>query len=247
MQTGECPGKFTDIHSHILPGVDDGSKDMEMSIRMLHIAEKNGIGQIILTPHNKPMHKNIRPEELREAVKKLQQAAGNAGLSIELYPGSELYYRSGILKELELGKACTMADSSYVLVEFGPMDEFDYIRNGIYQIMTNGFYVILAHAERYRSVCSDIEHVYDLVNMGCYIQLNAESIMGKAGNEAKHFTRQLLKCRLAHFVATDCHSDNKRSPVLADCAKYIEKKCGEEYRRRLLTENPACILADKDI
>lgn len=246
-QDGNSMERFTDIHSHILFGVDDGARDLEMSIRMLRMADENGIGSIILTPHNKPMHHNITPAKAAAAVGRLQEEILKAGLDIALYTGNELYYHSGILEKLEHAASGTLAGSSYVLVEFGPMDEFDYIRNGIYQIMTGGYRPVLAHVERYLSVISEMEHVEDLSSMGCYIQVNADSIMGKAGHQAKRFTRQLLKRRLVQFVATDAHSDGTRGPYLAECAAYLCKKHGEDYMRQLLIENPSAIIADRYI
>lgn len=239
--------KYTDIHCHILPGVDDGAQDLDTSLRMLHMAEENGIGRIILTPHNKPMHHNVTPKETGKKIERLRTAMEAEGISMELYPGNELYYRSGVLEELDADRINTMADSAFVLLEFGPLDTFDYIRGGTYELLSGGYRPILAHAERYRSLCSDWERVQELARMGCYIQLNAESIIGKTGGQIKHFCRRLLKLELVHFVATDAHSDGRRGPYLMECAKYLKRKCGESYTRRLLQDNPERVIADQDI
>lgn len=238
---------YIDIHSHILPQIDDGAKNIDMSIKMLRIAQEGGIQSIILTPHNKPMHHNAGPEKIRSLTDELQEAADRAGIKIRLYTGNEIYYRSDILEILEERKASTMAGSEYVLLEFGPMDDFDYIRNGIFQVLSGGYRPILAHAERYGSVASSVERVREIVKMGCYIQLNAGSIMGQYGFGTKKFTRQILKQGLAHFVATDAHDDIKRKPCLSDCAKYVGKKLGEDYANQIFNENPQKILKDEYI
>lgn len=238
---------YIDIHSHILPQIDDGAKNIDMSMKMLRIAQEGGIQSIILTPHNKPMHYNAGPEKIRSLTDELQEAADRAGIKIRLYTGNEIYYRSDILEILEQRKASTMAGSEYVLLEFGPMDDFDYIRNGIFQVLSGGYRPILAHAERYGSVASSVERVREIVKMGCYIQLNAGSIMGQYGFGTKKFTRQILKQGLAHFVATDAHDDIKRKPCLSDCAKYVSKKLGEDYANQIFNENPQKILNDEYI
>lgn len=239
---------YIDIHSHILPGVDDGAKNLAMSLQMLRIAQVQGIGEIILTPHNKPMHRNISPQSLLRHMEELQEAMQTGGINIRLYAGNEIYYRSDVVELLEQGEACTMAGSSYVLVEFNPMDDFEYIRNGIYQLMAGGFKPILAHVERYKGVVSSIGRAEELVRMGCYLQVNAGSIIGKYGYMTKRFTKQMLKKRLVHFVATDAHRDEgNRAPYLQNCVKYIRGHYGEEYMRQLLQVHPRKVIADEYI
>lgn len=239
---------YIDIHSHILPGVDDGAADINMSLEMLRLAQTGGIKEVILTPHNKPMRHNVSISSMHRRMEELQERMQEEGIDIRLYAGNEVYYRSEITRLLDEGDACTLADSSYVLVEFNPMDEFDYLRNGIYQLMTGGYRPVLAHAERYRCISTSPERVQELVGMGCYIQINAGSIMGRYGWQTRHFSRQILKRRLVHFVATDAHRDaGKRAPYMAACGKYIKKYFGEEYMWQLLGVHPQRIIADEYI
>lgn len=235
-----------DMHSHILPGVDDGADSFEMSMRMLRCAADDGINGMILTPHNKPGHRLVPFSKMTCRAEKLREIVEKENIKIELYLGSELYYRSGLLEEMEDGLAGTMADSRYVLVEFNPLAEYDYIRNGIYSLMTGGYYPILAHVERYQNVCITKGGTDDLIEMGCYIQVNADSVMGKSGSKAKRFVKNLLKQRQVHFIATDAHDLGKRAPHLSDCADYIRKKYGEDYCRKLFCENPLYVIRDKE-
>ena len=237
---------YIDIHSHILPQLDDGAEDFEMSMKMLHIAEQSGICQIIMTPHNKPMHHNASPETIQSVIQKLEKEISGSKMQIRLYAGNEIYYRSDILELLEEGRACTMAGSSYVLVEFNPMDDFEHIRRGLYKVLSGGYRPIIAHIERYRNVCAKEERVEELIEMGCYVQVNAGSIMGQYGLGTKGFAKRLLKEGMVHFVATDAHDLGKRAPYLSDCADYIRKKYGEDYCRKLFCENPLHVARDKE-
>ncbi len=236
-----------DIHSHILPGVDDGAVNHKTSMKMLEIAWNDGIRQVILTPHNKPMRHNVSLKTLQKLAEDLDIEARHQGMTFTFYMGNEIYYRSDIIEALEEGKACTMARSSYILVEFSPMDDFDYIRKGIYQVLSAGYRPIIAHIERYQCMLNKPEHVASLHKMGCYIQVNAGSVMGQYGFAIKRMTRKLLKQELVSFIASDAHDTEKRAPRLKECAKYISKKFGDEYRQRLFEENPEKLLTDKYI
>lgn len=238
---------YIDIHCHILPGIDDGSDSMETSLKMLHMADEDGISQIILTPHNKPWHTNTDHAGMKVKVDQLQKRLCQEGLAIRLYTGSELYYRSGLTEELDQGMAETLADSQYVLVEFDPSADYDYIRNGVYALLLGGYYPIIAHVERYKNVCCKTERITELVDMGGFMQVNAGSIMGKFGISTKQLTKKMLKQDLIHFVATDAHDLDKRTPRLSQCAEYIGRKYGESSRRRLFYDHPMCVLHDEYI
>lgn len=238
---------FIDIHSHILPGVDDGSDSFEMSMRMLRCAADDGISGIILTPHNKPGHRHRHISEIMSRVEGLRKMMAEDSINIDLHIGSELYYRNGLLEEIENDTARTLTGSRYVLVEFNPSEDYDYIRNGIYSLLSGGYYPILAHAERYRNVCAGKSGIDDLIEMGCYIQVNAGSVMGKAGPKVKHFVRTMLKQWQVHFVATDAHDMGKRAPRLSDCAHFIHKKYGEDYSQQIFCENPLHVIRDEEI
>lgn len=238
---------YTDIHSHILPKIDDGAENLDMSLEMLRTAFDNGIRRIILTPHNKPMRHNAGPEKMKELTQALLTEMKKSNLEIELYNGNEIYYHSDILTLLEQKKALTLADSDYVLVEFGPMDDFAYIRRGIHQLLSGGYRPILAHVERYSALRATSGCIQELAAMGCCIQVNAGSIMGQYGLGTKLFTRKLLSKELVHFVATDAHDNGKRSPAMLSCMKFIERKYGKGQAERIFVKNPDCILSNEYI
>lgn len=231
-----------DIHCHIMPGVDDGSRDMDTSIKMLKIAEKNGITDIILTPHHKPMHHNVSPEHNKVYKDRLQNVADKVGIKVRLYSGNEIYYSDETQRELENGKICTLAGSDYVLVEFHPTNPFSAINNAVYQVQGAGFIPVIAHVERYSDIVSHPAYVEELIDKGCYIQVNASSIIGKYGWGIKFFVKKLLKNRQVHFVATDAHDTGRRAPELADCRSYVERKYGREYANRIFFDNPISII-----
>lgn len=240
--------KYIDIHSHILPGVDDGAQSMEESMDMLRQAQKEGIGTVILTPHQKPGRRCVSVSGLRERMHQLNEQMKRLHIEVDLYAGSELLYSHDLAGRLRDGRVCTLAGSRYVLVEFLPDENWPYIRNGLYELACAGYFPVVAHAERCIQLAADPERVRELVDMGCYIQVNAGSVTGTFGFAMKRASRRLLKEEIVHFVATDAHkSMGKRSVQLKDCSIYLRKKCGQEYADRLLWKNAACILADEEI
>lgn len=240
--------EFIDIHSHILAGADDGARNTDESLRMLRKAAKEGIGQIIVTPHQKPDRHCVSSTELSERMEKLQSLAKTEGLDIRLYPGGEIFFRQGLADELSGGKLCTLAGSRYVLVEFFPDEQYDYIRDGLYSLLAAGYRPVVAHVERYIQINRSGERQAELLDMGCCYQVNAGSLTGSCGFGMKRTARQLVKEEMVHFIATDAHrAEGNRAPQMLRCARLLEKKCSAGYAARLLYRNAEMILRNEEI
>lgn len=228
---------FVDMHSHILPGLDDGSKSMEQSIAMLRIARQEGIDAIIATPHNMPGKGRPTREKLEERLSELRNEAERQGIDIEIYLGTEYYYREEVSEIFDREEAITMADSEYVLLEFNPPEEKSYIYNAVRETYSSGYTPIIAHVERYEQLMKKTEYVKTLKDMGALIQVNASSVIGENGLHTKRDVKKLLKAGLVDFISTDAHSDGHRAPRLEKCAAYLHKKYGADYAEKLLYKN----------
>lgn len=231
---------FVEMHCHILPGVDDGADDMDEAVELLRLEYEQGVRQIILTPHYREGYFETSRDQIRQVYQELCKAAVKAGLQMELYLGCELHRSSDILERLERDTAYCMADTRYVLLEFSEIDTFQMIRSYTSGLINYGYRPIVAHAERCKALSE--EKIKELIELGAYIQINAESILGKSGWRTKNFCRRLLKDGNVHFVGSDSHHVKYRSPCLGLCAAYMKKKLGEEETRRLLRENPEKLL-----
>ncbi|MBQ7920243.1 MAG: hypothetical protein IJ324_09940 [Lachnospiraceae bacterium] len=228
---------YIDVHSHILPGLDDGSRSIEQSVEMLRIAWEEGITKIIATPHNMPGKGCPTIEVLEERLIQLRTVAENAGIDIELYLGTEYYYREEVSEILEREDAVTMAGSEYVLLEFNPLEERSYILNAVRDVYSLGYNPVIAHVERYEQLMKKKEDIAALKNMGALIQVNASSVIGDNGYRCKRDVKKLLKEHLVDFVATDAHSAGHRAPRMEKCAAYLYKRYGQEYAEALLFKN----------
>lgn len=230
-----------DIHSHILPGIDDGSGSMEETAKMMEIAVQEGIDVIIATPHYEVGLGEGQMEKYAIACQKMEQYLQEHPVPLQIYCGNEIYYSEGVVEALQNGEICTMNESRYVLVEFPVYESYQYIERAIYNLQNAGYWVIIAHAERY-SALQDMKRIRFLVKMGVYVQVNASSVIGKSGWKIKAFCLQLMKQDLIHFVATDSHGSKHRRPLIQECLEYIDKKMGSRYRKKISETNPQKII-----
>ncbi|MBB5195144.1 CpsB/CapC family capsule biosynthesis tyrosine phosphatase [Anaerocolumna cellulosilytica] len=234
---------FIDLHCHILPEVDDGAKDLQQAINMLKLAYKEGIRAIAVTPHYKETVFENPTIRLIEKLNQIKVAAKEfEGLTLTL--GCEIYYSHESVHMLLDGVIPTIADSRYILVEFSPYAEYKYIKNGLQDMILNGYRPILAHAERYDNLC-ELEKIRNLTDMGVYLQINTGGVLGEFGREEKRRCKKLLRYRLVHVAATDAHDDTERAPAIKKCFQFIKKKYGTEYAEALFIYNPKKVLAGK--
>lgn len=234
--------EYIDIHSHILPGMDDGARSLRQSLSMLHMACEEGIGLVMATPHNMPGKGCPDAELVRAAVENLAEHAAQEDLPVEILWGTEYYYREEILELLEAGQGITLGDSDCVLVEFDPLVERTYFHNALRNILGAGYRPVVAHVERYGRVLEDMSLLRSLKKMGILLQVNALSVTGEDGRQAGKAVRKLLKNGLADFVATDAHSDGRRAPRMAKCAEVLHRKYGGSYAEALLYGNAERLL-----
>ncbi len=236
---------LVDIHNHLLPGVDDGAGDMEESLAMLEMAHGQGVEAMILTPHNKAGMRCVSPEGIGRRLGELQNAAAERGLGLRLYGGMEIYYREGVAEELEEGRLCTLAGSRYALVEFHPMEEFDYIQRAVYSLSGAGLVPVLAHVERYQHLAPHCDRVELLVARGAKLQVNASSLAKALGlwGKGKSLLKPLFARRLVHCISTDAHDLRHRPPDWQGAIQYLHKM-DKGYAQALLGGNARRILED---
>lgn len=239
--------KKIDIHNHILPGLDDGAANEAESLRMLRMAAEEGITDLIATPHFHYRRGHAVPEKVRKTLLLMQEMAVKENIPVRLYAGNELYYTHDLLEVVKAKEALTLADSDYVLLEFSPETEQRKIQNAVYQFLSEGYYPIIAHMERYLAFYKQPDFVENILKMGAYYQVNAGSITGNSGWALKRFTRKMMMSGMIQFVATDAHDLEKRRPRLEKVSTWIEKKLGESEMQDYLYENPLKILENKPL
>lgn len=238
---------FADIHTHILPGVDDGAQDMPQALALLRMAYEDGTRSVFLTPHYRGQYKQNSPAWLREVFSMFCQMAQQELPDIKLYLGNEVYFEQEAPARLAAGQILPMNNSRYCLLEFHAGALRSQIITGVSEMLCGGFTPIIAHAERYSIFVQDRTLVDEVLDMGALIQLNADSVMNGHGRAVSMFCQRLLKERKAHFIATDAHDASKRPPLLQECFRKVCKKYGQEYAAGLFYENARAVAENKEI
>ncbi len=235
-----------DIHTHILPGVDDGPSTDKEALSMLKKARTQEITEVIATPHYSGKFPNDCPERIREMCREIQEKAQRAGIHIRIWPGQEIFYGEGTAEKLERGELLTLADSRYVLVEFHPEAPYSLIFRALRELMTAGYYPVLAHVERYRSLRKE-NRIDEITGQGAYLQMNFRSVGGSWYNERTRWCRKTLREGKIHFLGTDMHNMTERSPETREALRWMERHLDRTCLFNIVRGNAEKILADKKI
>lgn len=231
------PKGIIDVHAHILPGVDDGARNMRESVKMLLLAASQGVVGVIATPHysrRKVYHGlDQLAEELQNRIRKFYP-----DFFIRL--GQETYYHEELTARLQNGAGYTMAGSRYVLVEFEPSISYDTLFQGIRRLSGVGYLPILAHMERYG--CLRQKGADELLSCGCSLQMNYTSLTGNWLNSEVRWCRSQVEAGKIHLLGTDMHRLDRRPPELSEARKWLENHISPEEVERITCRNPVHIL-----
>ncbi len=236
-----------DVHSHILPNIDDGSRSIDETFNLIKEAKEAGFEGIICTSHYmENYYETDRPE--REVwINAIHENLKNKDIEMNLYLGNEIYMSDNIIKLLEDGKATTMNDTSYVLFELPlnvePMNLYDMV----YEMQQYKIVPILAHPERYSFVQTDPELIYDLIDKGVLMQANYGSIVGQYGKKAQMIVQKFLENNMIHMLGTDAHRQNTIYPKIPEILVELKSLIGEEKLNELTTINPELVINNKRI
>lgn len=222
---------MTDLHSHILPGIDDGAQTVEDSLALLREQLAQGVNQIALTPHFNAERITVDEfvQRRAEAFAILEKAVKAEGLPVTLKLGAEVFFSSNLL-ELDL-EPLLLQDTPYLLVEFSPTFYPTWAKDIFYKLGLQGITPLLAHVERYPYMLSDPTRLFDLVNAGAVTQINASSVLRNGSRQA--MIQKFLRWNLVHVLSTDTHSMDKRPPQLASAMQKIESWQGKDAVRYL--------------
>lgn len=248
---------ITDIHTHILPGIDDGALDWETCRKMLEQSFACGVNRVIATPHYLPWKKNVSTAKIREMCQAVQEKMREeTGIAIDVYPGQEIYYHGDIAEHLKAGYALTLADSRYVLVEFSTGESYSTICRAVHNLREAGYIPIIAHVERYESIrkaggrsvgapegkndektggkfCG----LKELHALGALFQMNMEVLQLNAFHQIGRWAKKALEQNLIHFLASDMHNLQTRPPMAEEQLCWLGKHLNQEYQDSILYGN----------
>lgn len=241
-----------DIHSHIVFDVDDGPKTIEDSRALLEESYRQGVRTIISTSHRRKGMFETPEAKIEENFKQVQKLAKEIADDLTVLYGAEIYYTSDILDKLEQGKIPRLADSQYALIEFSMITPYKEIHTALSNVLRLGVTPVVAHIERYHCLENDEKKVRDLINMGCYTQINSSSVLkpklfGDTYKFMKKRAQFFLEKDLVHFVASDMHNLDPRPPYMQEAYQIISKKYGESHAEQLFRKNQELLLRSEYI
>ena len=223
---------MVDIHSHILPGVDDGSESLESSLALIANEIKNGVDKIILTPHYKSGTYDMPCVEIANRFESFKREVESRNLKVKLYLGQEIYVCDKFCDKLDSNDVLTINGTKYLLIEFNYFIEADLLKH-VSNVIKSGYIPVIAHIERYSYL--DWNILYDLKMMGALIQINSSCFVKNKNKRLMNNAINAIKENCVDFIASDIHEDRKTS--IKKAYKKISKIFGKDKADELFTLN----------
>jgi protein-tyrosine phosphatase len=234
-----------DLHTHTLPGIDDGASTLDVTIQMLNLARHFGATTVAATPH---LHERLNPQyraRVFDAFDKVSEIASPLG--IELISGFEVSLAPDLANRLERGEPVTLGNSNAVLVDVPFVGWPLHAESSFFNLQAAGFRPILAHPERYEEVQRNPKRALDLVDRGVLLQVTTGSFAGIFGGSALTTAEHLLRESAVHVVASDAHSAGQRFMAVEPGLSRLLELVGDHGVERLTTSNPRAILANEPV
>lgn len=232
---------YTDIHSHVIWGVDDGAEEKAETFRMLKEAVEDGIGTIICTPHVTPGVYEFPEDVFLRHFAEAEEFIRREGLPLQLYRGAEILYTDNTPRMLREGRVATLAGSKYAMIEFSPTDSWEHIRDALQKVAGSGFIPVIAHMERYPAI-GKIAQVKEIKERyRAMVQINARTLTRKVPLLRRGFFDGIFREGLVDFIATDTHSMEGRGTCMTAGMKALGERYGEKIAERIMN-NPQIIM-----
>lgn len=235
-----------DIHNHLLIGVDDGPQTDQDALDLLKQAEKNGITDVIVTPHHKSGNFINQKEQILSEMKILEEIIKAHHVNIKVHPGQEIRIYGDLVNDLEGGLNISLNHSNYVLVEFSFTEIPHYIEQLLFDLQMKGYTPIIAHPERYKFLQENPQRLYDFIEQGALAQVTAGAVVGRLGEGLKVKSIEMIKNYLIHIIGSDAHHSLNRPFLLKEAYAVIEEELGSSYVE-YLQYNAKAILQNTEV
>lgn len=233
-----------DLHSHLLPGIDDGAPTIETSLAMARAYVDQGVECVACTPHILPgVYHNSGPQ-IRQAVQELQARLGDTGIPLRLAAGADNHIVPDFVHGLKSGRLLTLAGSAYVLVEPPHQVAPARLEDLFFEILLAGYVPVLTHPERLSWIESKYGVIKKLAARGIWMQITSGSLLGRFGRRPCYWAERMLGEGLVHVLATDAHNLGARPPDLLEGRIRVESLAGAQEAQHLVRTRPLAVLSD---
>ena len=231
---------MVDIHAHILPSLDDGSRSLEETLRMAKMAVSSGIRHMAATSHGNFYDYSL--EDYRVVFQKAQKALTTEQIPLKLYPGMEIFLDEDAFFLLEKKELLSLNSTDYLLVEFDFEEQPEKVVDRIKRLQNKGWRIVLAHPERYRFIQKDPELACYLSETGCVLQVNGGSLLGDFGRTCERMALRFLEEGIVGAIASDAHDMEYRTPSVGRICRFLESFYEPAAVKLWMSENPSRIL-----
>ena len=236
-----------DLHTHVLPAVDDGVQSMDEAVEFARAARNDGIHTLVATPHCREGFYTISRDEVARRVAKLRERLAAEGVDVEVLPGAEVHICPDLPERVRDGRAPTLADNGRTLLLELSLNQYPVdLPNLVFQLKLAGLQVLFAHPERVRYFQDDLTRYAEVVRLGAYGQLTSGSLLGKFGERAAEVSEELLRKGLVHVLASDGHNVRGRPPHLRRAMETCASLVGEPLARAMTEAIPRALLDGRD-
>ncbi|EEI18214.1 PHP domain protein [Lentilactobacillus buchneri ATCC 11577] len=231
-----------DLHCHLLPGVDDGSKSMDISLKLANDAVRDGIDYALLTPHHmNGVYLNHKRAVIQQ-TQEFQMELDRHKIPLKVFPGQEVRINGDLLTALDQDDILFADESGrYLMLEFPDDDVPSYTSNMVYELMQRGIIPVIVHPERNTKIMKQPDILYDLLNKGCLSQITAGSYVGIFGHKVQKFSKQLIRTGQAYVFASDAHDLPNRKYEMTNAFAKLNHEFGNDYVSRF-SENTKRII-----
>lgn len=236
-----------DIHTHILPGVDDGVESEDEAVEFARVAWEDGTRTLVATPHCKEgFYVNDRDAVLA-GVDRLRARLRAERVELEVLPGAEVHLCDDLVSRIVDGRAPTLADNrKTLLLELSLSQPHTGLEDLVFRLRLAGIVIVLAHPERIRYFQEDPTRYEELVRLGVFGQITTGSILGTFGRTAAAYSEELLRKGLVHALASDAHNVRGRSPRLREAREFTARLVGEDRAEAMVTDVPRAFLEGRE-
>ena len=235
-----------DLHSHILPGIDDGAPDLETALAMARVAVADGIQIMACTPHIMPGYYDNTGPDIRERVVALQAELTRAEIPLELTTGTDVHLVPDLVTGLQSGHLLTLANGRYFLFEPPHNVAPPRMADQVFDVMAVGYHPVITHPERLRWIDDHYDLMIQMVGVGAWMQITAGSVTGRFGKRAQYWAERMLDEGLVHILATDAHNLRARSPVLSEAVEAVSRRLGEQAALDMVLTRPRAVLENTE-
>lgn len=238
---------MVDLHCHLLPGVDDGSKSMDISLRLAREATENGVTHALLTPHHMNGRYMNHKKDVVRMTKEFQEQLKAHQIPLTVFPGQEVRINGQLITALDKDDIL-FADTGdrYLMLEFPDDDVPHYTKQMLFELQQRGVTPVIVHPERNTMIMEKPDLLYGMLADGCLAQITASSFVGTFGGKVKRFSEELIQAGQGYIFASDAHDLPGRKYEMRQAFDKLRQEFGPELADRY-QQNARAIINGEDI